>query len=615
MGKSIGLIALSGYQNVGVDVSAQRLLESRFLACQDPEAFVWDEAYLPKDGNMNFYTDQPASKHANFFGYQTNEPGTKSIISRCQGKLDVLIILASQITMKKVYNESGEKGTGMKYGPCLQNVENHFRRLIVNQNEEPGSCKNTFDFYISQIRHYISHIKNGQFPEVYVLEIEDAPSGHELNQYCFWIARLLMDLVEGTDTKLYLDTNGGPRETMAVMIGTLRLISQYPLQIECALYSAFTKNKVNSYYEPFQIYDRKTLYNFFDLVSGLDDFLSVGHSRRLIHYFKSLGKPLSRALEEVQNVSRAFSMCQPKDMIQAVNAVAVELKKEQKRWESGSSDDGLYWYVIDEIRKDFGDKILNAAEIDSPLEDMLIPIMEWALKKDYVQQVITLFAEKMPDVLVGKRILYYVEKKDENVQLWIEEDLNVISDNENDKKYNFIQKYLCLPTHDKNKKFNICHQSLFKRDKHPRNIGNIEWKQVQKQVRNQRVKQRFYDNTAYVRGLYIERVLKWQLSNAKLPECQKLHTDLKPWETAEIMREYYSIKVLRNNVNHANTDTKQNTASPPFNEVFTSYKNYDDIKRYLAISIENVHNAIQIIQTKDRSSLRIVEMESQFTQT
>lgn len=590
MSNNVLLLALSAYNKESLSevykkAQKQHQLEKDYLDCENKADYQLNVTRYSKDelGPIYYYQDyyqsQNASGNANIFTYQTNEPGTKAILNKLEGKLDYIIILASETVMKA--GKEGAKGGDIKYYKCLkkEGIFYHLEKSLFPAVEETGSC--TFDFYIDQIRHYVSCFKNKEFPEVYVLEISDSPLDIEVNNCCIAIAQFLISIWDkNKQSRLFLETNGGPRDTMTVLIGTLRAIAHKGILPEYAAYSYFGNNKQNEFGKPMEIMDKRNSYRFFDLVSGLDDFLSVGRSERLIQYFKREDQPLPETLLKVQNLSRAFSLCLPDGMLKAVKEVAESLHDKMPS-AGGMDENELYNYVIDEIKKDIGEELLEYGNKNSDLTEYLIPIMEWALKKGYIQQVITLYAEKMPEVIVRKGILYYTDTAtSRNGRLSLREDMKrkMSKNPEYTEAYVFIQKYLCTSPKNNDP---ICYQELLKKGKSAFLADYLNQNTKSVDITT-------CDLQAYKNGTFIEKVL----SSDTIEDFQRIHSELSAPEVAELMRIYYSIKKLRNSMNHANTSTK---SQKRFDTFYMNYENYDKLKEFLGKAIEKMKSAIQFL--------------------
>ena len=567
------------------------------------ESFKCDDSVV----GIHYYTMRDnENKTASIFGFQTNEPGTKAVINYCDGKLDTIVMLATKETLGKEADHSN-----LQYGRCLEKIEaddsdpeSHFWKLNLNKEENSVSKVITFDFYINQIRHYLGEsCYNGSFPEVYVLEMEDEPSDREVNNYCIWTANLLVKMNRENPLKLYLETNGGFRDTMTILIGTLRAVAAKGIEPECAIYSAYKVGVTSTFKTPFMIYDKKNVYHFFDLVSGLDDFLTSGSSVRLIQFFKSRQTELPQTLVKVQRLSRAFSLCQPDDMIQAMKDVAVALQEESRTEDCGEQDD-LYRYVINEIRADFGQELLQAGKKEKV--DMLLPMMEWALKKDYIQQTVTLIAEKMPEVIVNKEILYYNNKDNARESSRIRNDISKLKNKSAYKNYTeayiFIQNYLCVKYQEENRekhiRANIGYQNLFVSRQDIRR--KIAW-------RRGTITSPEYDDTAYVHGSFIKNIL----NTSEIPLDKRIynHKKIMPYEIAELMREYYSIKMLRNYINHASDSEESEQRKSDFIITYSNFENYDALHSYLQYCIENFTRAVKRIAGETGDDLAIKPIE------
>lgn len=567
-----------------------------------PESFKCDDSVV----GIHYYTMRDnENKTASIFGFQTNEPGTKAVINCCKGKLDTIVMLATKETLGKEADHSN-----LQYGRCLEKIEaddsdpeSHFWKLNLDKEENSVSKVITFDFYINQIRHYLGEsCYNGSFPEVYVLEMEDEPSDREVNNYCIWTANLLVKMNRENSLKLYLETNGGFRDTMTILIGTLRAVSAKGIEPECAIYSAYKVGVTSTFKTPFMIYDKKNVYHFFDLVSGLDDFLTSGSSERLIQFFKSRQTELPQTLVKVQRLSRAFSLCQPDDMIQAMKDVAVALQEESRTEACGEQDD-LYRYVIDEIRADFGQELLQAGKKEKV--DMLLPMMEWALKKGYIQQTITLIAEKMPDIIVKKRILYYNDNNEKESSC-IRKDIDSLklrkAYESYTKAYIFIQQYLCVKYQEENRakhiRANIGYQNLFVSRQDIRE--KIAWRKV-------KATSSAYHDKAFAHGAFIERVL----STSNIPLDKQILYDKKimKHDVVELMREYYSIKELRNYINHASDSEESEERKSDFIITYSNFENYDDLHSYLQYCIKNFTRAVKRTAGETGDDLAIKPIE------
>ena len=608
---NILMLALSTANNMGEilgkQLKFQRCLEKTFFDSQKEEKFDWEQfrsEYFTTEPlvsetektmeKLNFFSDSETVETANIFSFQTNEPGTKAVLNKCEGKLHSIILLASKTVLGlDGPNKSPEGLKKSRYGSNLLQMADGQPGAgsgFYHLNLEKGGCdelpvSNTLDFYLDQIKHYISCMGSEQFPDIYVLKIEDNPTDEQVNDYCVSAAKILMELWS-CKAKFYLDTNGGPRDTMMILIGTLRAISHYSIVPQYAAYSYLTAGK-SDFHTPKKILDKSGSYRFFDLVSGLDDYLTVGYSDRLFKYFSNnsgrTDKILS-VLDKVQNMSHAFSLCHPEDMIKSVRDVVSAL-------ESAKDVSGLEEYVLGEIRKDFGEQLLKCAEKGQSEENFLIPLLEWSLKKNYIQQAITLYAERLPEVIVNKEILYYIKieknskknnKEQTNVQIeeTVWEEVKAIRESKKgqySEEYTFIQSYLCLPrTDNKTDKENQCYRTLiqFPKEHDPSDEGKIEQ----------------CDKTAYLKGSFIEIILKCNLKLLKkLDSSQRIYSKLKPEEAAEIMREYYSIKKLRDSINHAS-----DPVISPFVKQYSKYENYQKLCDYMERCISNLKAAIKI---------------------
>jgi hypothetical protein len=249
------------------------------------------------------------------------------------------------------------------------------------------------------------------------------------------------------------------------------------------------------------------MYRVFDLVSGLDDFVSYGRADKLAAYYKE--DVLFQKLEEM---GKTFLLCHPVMMLESLRAVVNELDNRTANY-----SDAMKNYVVDEVRRDLSELSLQK---DSPLEDYLIPMIRWCIQKNLLQQALTLYAEKMPVLIVKKKILYF----DEEVG---GQESDIIRDLRRNRskwgkyplEYQFIQQYLKLSGR---------HGYLDK-------VG-VQWDESKEHQKN-------FLEIIKIGMMNHERGLR-----TNWPESDNLK------RIAEILGQHYSLKKMRDKMNHASTD-------------------------------------------------------------
>ena len=205
---------------------------------------------------------------------------------------------------------------------------------------------------------------------------------------------------QGDTVALHADLTGGPRHAVMLMLAVMRLLQYNGIEIGKTMYSDFFKKVVE---------EANDIYSLFDLIAGADEFAQFGSVSAILRYFgydkKILARPphiserLHRLLLAMHGFAEEIKVCHYGAFAHAVE----ELSKALKEFREGSEADGadinegmiaqLRFRVEEEYREILGDKIDD------------VKLLRWCVNHGYLQQALTLFTERVPEILKERGIV------------------------------------------------------------------------------------------------------------------------------------------------------------------------------------------------------------------
>ena len=210
------------------------------------------------------------------------------------------------------------------------------------------------------------------------------------------------------DIRIYADMTGGFRHASMMMLSVMQLLNQYKgIRIEKVLYSNWkkkeenkTQNNINEIQEAHgEVEDVTELHRMFTLVSGTDEFVNFGSVKEIDHYFQNRKK--SPSLEALIDTMRSFS-----DAIKICRTNKIEKLVQQLQYRINDFSqepiktvhEKIFEQITTILKEEYG-KLLSPKVTQ-------IDIIEWCIKKGFLQQAMTLCTEWLPFMLVNKKICY-----------------------------------------------------------------------------------------------------------------------------------------------------------------------------------------------------------------
>lgn len=193
--------------------------------------------------------------------------------------------------------------------------------------------------------------------------------------------------VKGNDKmKLWIDTQGGFRDVVMVFTAIISLLREQGIEAEGIYSIHFWPGSTKE--NPCPIIDQTKKYDIFKFVSAMQEFMDFGKATGFKKYY---GEETS-FVKAIEKIADAIQICQPQMFENALRGFAAYLKSNQDK-----IGDPYLQIFIEFIKKDYG--IL----LEKP--DDTIEQIKWCVRKEFYQQAMTIYTEKIPKYYYEQGIL------------------------------------------------------------------------------------------------------------------------------------------------------------------------------------------------------------------
>lgn len=208
---------------------------------------------------------------------------------------------------------------------------------------------------------------------------------------------------------LHVDCTGGLRHANMMMLAIIRLMQYNGVKIGKILYSNFSA-------EPKKVEEANDIYNFFDLISGTEEFVRFGSVSAIQDYYadKDTSPELSRLLAAMDRFAEAIKLCHYDVFTDAVRELRESIRYFRQD-KSSSRSTAVMMQLQQRIYDDYQELLQSSGEVSD------LTLIRWCLDHDYLQQALTLYTERVPEIM-GKYGLVGTAEKGKELFAKIEEE-------------------------------------------------------------------------------------------------------------------------------------------------------------------------------------------------
>jgi hypothetical protein len=205
---------------------------------------------------------------------------------------------------------------------------------------------------------------------------------------------------QGDEVVLHADLTGGLRHAVMLMLAVMRLLQYNGIEIGKVLYSNYQAKIVE---------EANDIYRLFDLIAGADEFAQFGSVSAILRYFgydkipvkkpEHISTRLHNLLVAMHGFAEEIKVCHYGAFAHAVKALSKALHDFRVGREADDADvnEGMIAQLRFRIMAEYGD--ILGDKIDD------VKLLRWCVNHGYLQQALTLFTERVPEILKARDVV------------------------------------------------------------------------------------------------------------------------------------------------------------------------------------------------------------------
>lgn len=261
----------------------------------------------------------------------------------------------------------------------------------VRENIENFSEKIThLDYFKNRMKKFFPNIENYITKET-IYNYDEDNDGEKNLKSVAEMARKIQNFAAKSENEIILhaDLTGGMRHINMMMLDIIRLLEYSGVKIGKIIYSNYNQQeKVGT------VEEVKNIYDLFQLISGVEEFINFGSVKVLNDYYKNHSEKISDSLnillKKMENFAEAIKLCrygQFKTTIEKLHDAINNFSPDKN-----NLNDILMARLIERIKHEY--KMLIATRGQDDLK-----IIRWCIEKGYLQQALTLYTERVPEYI------------------------------------------------------------------------------------------------------------------------------------------------------------------------------------------------------------------------
>lgn len=220
---------------------------------------------------------------------------------------------------------------------------------------------------------------------------------------------------ENEDVVIHIDITGGPRHSVMLMLALIQMIKFSGAKVGMVVYANVLRKKSQSDVQKGMIEDVGDIMDMFTLISGAEEFASIGNVSQIQKYFEPRGNIswcLNSLLDCMENFSETIKVCGSYD---SMKEVLSQLKNNITSYEnflkanrSNLCEQELFFgKLLPKIKNEYADIMPHGGKAATPVQ-----IIRWCAKRKFLQQAVVFYTEWLPDYLIDSKLM---EVKDFNI--------------------------------------------------------------------------------------------------------------------------------------------------------------------------------------------------------
>lgn len=239
-----------------------------------------------------------------------------------------------------------------------------------------------YDFNIEQVPLYNNGDLTGSFKSI--CEMFDVLRGY---------------ISENEEVVIHIDITGGPRHSVMLMLALIQMIKFSGAKVGMVIYANVLRGKSQI---KGMIEDAGDIMDMFTLISGAEEFASIGNVSQIQKYFEPRGNIswcLNSLLDCMEDFSETIRVCgNYKSMTEALAQLKNNIASYENFLKANAGNlceqELFFGKLLPTIKNEYADIMPHGGENATPVQ-----IIRWCAKRKFLQQAVVFYTEWLPDYL------------------------------------------------------------------------------------------------------------------------------------------------------------------------------------------------------------------------
>jgi len=328
---------------------------------EDSEKLEEDENHIIIEDNKDYdsYITENDKHKLAFPGCHTNDAPTRFLLKLAEHNeepIDKIFCIVS----KDVYNTK------------LPQLENKSSKLKLEKG------KTAFDRFSALIKNEVGHSI-----EIIPIYYDFDPNNEDFDPKDK--PTYIYNQIKTSDIGklIYIDYTGGLRDSSLFMIALIRYLEFRGIVCKDIIYSDFFSN-------PKAIRNIRYIYDMFNMINGVSEFVGTGNARQLVDLQKKLENTTNNDIvktfvDNLQDFSNAIAICDVSKIQTTIESISNAINT----LEQDTSDD-IFVQMFKTLIPTVKEKLYIGKEPPSILD-----LSQWCLENNMLQQAVTIYNEKI----------------------------------------------------------------------------------------------------------------------------------------------------------------------------------------------------------------------------
>lgn len=304
------------------------------------------------------------------------------------------------------------------YGECVDRIIYIESQLVRREIDDISGCDikmNSAEYLRHLLKEYVAD-NNYDMPQYDARDsifIDDEPSENSVYYAVIAVQDRLEELYNEChhkgkdDFNVYIESNGGVRYVLSMLLSVTRTLEN---RLEGFHIREITSMVLNQ--NPVRIFDTKSVYDTTQIPSIINEYVNYGRVNELKNYTHDLLKNSDDALRtdfeavlsELTKLADDIQLCRTVYMLKdfyGENGINTVIDRFCSKWSEDRNNNSsmICCYILQRIKSEYKAIYENVDYTEEKIIVYLPKVIKWCLDKDFIQQGMTLCAERIPEYL------------------------------------------------------------------------------------------------------------------------------------------------------------------------------------------------------------------------